>query len=102
MTLAIDFDQVIHDAKHPKEGRKMGGPMPGAKEAIESLYRAGHKIVIHSCNRSGLIADWMAFYKIPYTNIWQGVGKPICDKYVDDRGVKFTSWPSLGPNPETW
>ena len=94
MTLAIDFDNVIHDIKHPKEGRRMGGPMPGAKEAIESLYRAGHKIIIHSCNRSGVIADWMGFYKIPYTSVW--------DRYVDDRGVKFTTWSSLGPNPETW
>lgn len=90
MILAIDFDGVIHDWKHPKPGRKMGEPISGARESLQAMRQKGHQIIIHSCNRPSVIADWMAWYKIPYNNIWQD--KPVADWYVDDRGLQFQSW----------
>ena len=102
MVIAIDFDGVIHDWHHPKPGRKMGPPMEGAKVALDALHQQGHHIIIHSCNRPSVIADWMGYYEIPYASIWQGVGKPVASWYLDDRGVRFTSWASLSPNPEMW
>ena len=102
MILAIDFDGVIHNWQQPKPDRKMGPPMEGAKEAITRLKRDGYHIIIHSCNRAGVIADWMAYYEIPYTSVWQGQGKPVADRYLDNLGVRFTSWASLSPRPEEW
>ena len=102
MIIAIDFDRVIHDTDHPKEGRKMGPPMEGAKEALRDLFRQGHQIIIHSCNRPEVIQKWMQYYEIPYHYVWDGVGKPVAHYYVDDRAVKFTSWAALGSNPGEW
>lgn len=70
----------------------MGPPMPGAKEALEALRTAGHTILIHSCLRPSVIADWMAYYRIPYSSIWQGQGKPVANYYLDDRAIRFEAW----------
>lgn len=94
MILAIDFDGVIHDWEHPKPGRKMGPPMPGAAEAIRRLKQQGHQIIIHSCNRVSVIADWCKYFDVPYDSIWAGVGKPAASVYVDDRALKFVDWES--------
>ena len=94
MTFAIDFDGVIHDWEHPIEGRRMGPPFKGAKEALDQLYHADHKIIIHSCNRPAIIRKWMEFYNLPFAYIWgespSDLGqKPIADFYIDDRAVRF-------------
>ena len=67
----------------------MGKPTPGAKVALEMLKSAGYQVIIHSCNRPQIIADFMKYYGLYYTSIWQGQGKPIADFYVDDKGVPF-------------
>ena len=76
--------------------------MYGAKEALDNLYRAGHEIVIHSCGRPHVIADWCAYWRIPYMTIWQGQGKPTADCYLDDLAVAFTQWADLDPDPRFW
>lgn len=93
-TLAIDFDHTIHDNNNPVEGRRMGPPMPGAKEAIESFVAQGYRIVIHTLwgtdDRKQAIEDWLNFYQIPFdevTNI-----KPKADAYIDDKAVRYTTW----------
>lgn len=102
LIVAVDFDGVIHDQANPKPGRRMGLPLPGAKDALTRLKQDGHTVIIHSCCRAGVIADWMAYYEIPYSSIWQGNGKPQADYYVDDKAVRFTSWGVLGPDPSAW
>lgn len=94
-TIAVDFDGVVHDYKHPLDGRKMGAPIEGAKDAIARL-RHSYKIIIF-CVWAGtdqgkkVIMDWMEFYEIAgydeITNI-----KPNAKFYIDDRAVRFTNW----------
>ncbi len=102
MIIAVDFDGVIHDWQHPKPGRRMGPPVSGAKDALIQLKAQGHTILIHSCNRPSVIYDWMKYYEVPYDTIWDGLGKPKADRYLDDRAVKFTDWSSLNTDPELW
>ena len=70
----------------------MGPPMEGAKEALSFLRESGFFILIHSCNNPKVIRDWMAFYQIPYDDIWEEKGKPVADLYLDDRAVRFDTW----------
>lgn len=92
---AIDFDGVIHDFKHPIPHMRMGGPIEGAKEAMERLASMGYHLVIFTVwggteQGKKTIADWMTHYQVPYheiTNI-----KPNADFYLDDKAIRFTSW----------
>lgn len=94
-TLAIDFDGVIHDIKHPVPGRRMGPPMKGAKEALDEYASMGHEIVIftvraNTASSTKAVRDWMQYYLIPFdyiTNI-----KINADVFIDDKAVHFTSW----------
>lgn len=97
MILAIDWDRTLHDTDHPVPGRKLGPPLPGAREALWKLKEAGHKIIIHSCASHKAIRPWMDYFVIPFDYIWgespgdYGV-KPAADFYIDDRGLFFQSW----------
>ncbi len=90
--LAIDFDGVLHDYKNPLPGRRMGAPLPGAKEAMDTLRRQGYSLVIFSVwgDKPQGIADWCAFYAVPYDSITNI--KPNADVYLDDKAIRFTDW----------
>ena len=90
--LAIDFDGVIHNPKDREEGRKMGRPFPDSKESLARLKDAGHDIILHSTKPPSVVANWMAYYEIPYTTIWCGNGKPQADVYIDDKAIEHLSW----------
>lgn len=80
MVVAIDFDHTLVDYDEP---------LPGAKEALQKLRDAGHKILIHSCNNEEWIRRILNTYEMPYDYIWDG-GKPVCHAYVDDRAIAFS------------
>jgi predicted HAD superfamily phosphohydrolase YqeG len=78
--IAIDFD-----------GTLVAGDtaLAGAKYAINMLREHGHKIVIHSVNRTKWIEQVLRDADIRYDKIWDGKGKPAADLYVDDKGFHF-------------
>ena len=94
MILAIDFDGVIHDHKHPVEGKKMGLPMDGAVQGLKKLKVFGHMVIIHSCKDKQTIEEWMKFYGIPYYDSITNI-KPIADVYLDDKAIRFENWNDL-------
>ena len=92
--IAIDFDGVINDNKHPLPGKKMGPPMPGAVEALQALATR-YQIYIHTLRASHqdnpqYIVDWCHHYEIPFTRIT--AQKPDAVAYIDDKALRFTSW----------
>lgn len=90
--LAIDFDGVLHDDKHPLEGKVMGLPIDGARKALRFLKNEqGHYIIIYSCKPADIIEQWMQDYDIPFDSIVDG-RKPEADVYIDDRGMRFHAW----------
>jgi hypothetical protein len=78
--IGIDFDHTL------VEGSKA---IPGAREALNALREAGHKVLIHSCNGTDWIERVMANNDMRFDGVWEDKGKPICDLYVDDRGYHF-------------
>jgi hypothetical protein len=97
MILAIDFDGTIHDNKNPLPGRRMGLPIPGAKEALQHFLEQGHRIVIFSVwgNNPKPIEDWMQFYQIPYHEI-TNIKPPSLDFLIDDKAIKFkNNWEEI-------
>ena len=102
MIISIDFDRTIADTDNPPKGHKIGPPFPGAKEAINTFVEAGHKIIIHSCRANDgprsikVMADYLEYFKVPYHYIWDQIGKPVCDWYIDEKGIEFkNNWDAI-------
>ena len=100
MRICLDFDGVLHDSKHPNAGRKMGPPIDGALNGVYQLQAAGHTLVLHTARaqteaQAQHIYAWLRFYGFP--RIAVSIPKPIADCYVDDKGLRFTSWPITLP-----
>lgn len=98
MTLAIDFDGVLHDPKRRKQGYKMGMPIVGAVESMKVLQKAGHLLIIHTIwatNPAGInaIRDWLEYFSIPFDFIT--ANKPDADLYIDDKAIKFENWAQI-------
>jgi hypothetical protein len=94
--ICIDFDGVIHayyDVPWTGETSIKGAPVPGAKEAIQKLKAAGHKIIVNSARFSSnpeavvAIQVWLEIWGIPYDVI--SLYKPYADIYLDDRALCF-------------
>ena len=105
MRICIDLDGVIADFKKDGETYADCKLIPGAKEKLLSLKKAGHYIIIQTarhmktCNgnegqvlaKIGKITlDWLDKQGIPYDEIY--FGKPWADIYIDDNAYKFVSW----------
>ena len=93
--LAIDFDGVLHDYKHPVDGRSMGEPMPNAVTMMQKFQRRGFKLVIYTLRAAEFsnqahVADWLRYYEIPFDEIT--ATKPNAAVYIDDKAYRFTEW----------
>lgn len=94
MILAIDFDGVLHNPYKVQPGYKMGIAVAGAVEAMQELAKE-NKLIIHTIwgdtpQRIEAVADWLDYFKIPYSNITNI--KPVADFYIDDHAIRFESW----------
>lgn len=60
LTIAIDFDGVIHQySKGWQDGTCYDKPVEGVFEAIESLFKQGYNVFIFSTRNSKQIKTWM-------------------------------------------
>jgi hypothetical protein len=102
--LAIDFDGVIHkNSKGFHDGSVYDDPIEGAYESIEVLSKK-YSIVIFSCkaltdrplvdNKTGiqLIWEWLEFHGMSQFVDDVTFKKPRALFYIDDKGIRFTSW----------
>jgi FMN phosphatase YigB (HAD superfamily) len=101
MTIAIDFDGVIHAySKGWNGGAIYDPPVPGTREAMQALRDKGYKIYIFSTRSNKMFRKkdeidqdtamkaYLAEHEIPYDKIWT-FGKPMADIYLDDRAIGF-------------
>lgn len=98
-TICLDFDGVVHSYVSGWKGVTSipDAPVPGAKEAIDTLRAQGYEVVIFSTRSStpdGLYAmqRWLEDNGIHADRV--SAEKPPALIYVDDRGLKFDGdWP---------
>lgn len=85
MVIAIDFDGVIREWD-------TNLPVNGARDSISLLRRKDFRIIIHTCNRIEFVKQWLIEQDIKHDGVWDKIGKPVADFYLDDHGLKFLNW----------
>lgn len=92
MILSIDLDGTICTEEKTFE-RALAKPIPGAREALQTLVNAGHTVVIYSArswSELRMTEAWLKANEIPYHGLH--LGKPVADVFIDDRAIGFTEW----------
>lgn len=94
--IAIDFDGVLHKAS---EGNKKGAiydePVEGAVFTTKNLAKK-YKLVVMTSRpvyEHEKVKKWLdenGFPEMEVSNI-----KPTALAYIDDRGIRFTSWSDI-------
>ncbi|HZB28961.1 MAG TPA: hypothetical protein VE465_02225 [Streptosporangiaceae bacterium] len=110
-TVAVDFDGVIHAyTKGWADGTIYDEPIPGALDAIRALMDAGVAIFVHTTRDPVQVARWIkqrsgietAWHEDPATvpKFWNDTTAVLVTNqklpavaYIDDRGIRFNSWP---------
>lgn len=82
---------------------ELAEPDPGAIARVNSLYAAGHRIVLYTARGSTTGLDWralterqLASWGVRYHDLF--LGKPQADVYIDDRGVNAKEWMDAQPD----
>lgn len=94
--VAVDFDGTLHQySKGFDDGTCYDPPFPAARNVMKVWADAGWTILIYSVRTynsptgKSEIEAWMHIHDIPYTEVYNGHGKPFADVYLDDRAVGF-------------
>lgn len=105
MRIAVDLDGTICPIKQSNESYADLKPLPGAVERLRELRATGHYIIILTArnmatcesnlgkvlkNVGKITLDWLERHDVPYDEIY--FGKPNAEIYIDDRGLRFSSW----------
>jgi len=104
LTVAIDFDGVIHRySKGWHDGTIYDPPTKGAAAWMQMLKDKGCEIVIYSTRAESKwvkgfwqegqvnkMSEWLDYHGIPYDRI--ASGKPMAHAYIDDRAIRFNDW----------
>lgn len=114
--IAVDFDGTVCNFAYPG----IGEPQAGVRDALTKLKELGFHLHIYSCRschwypeiftpedekdtavleRKTVVAmkEYLDKHQIPYDTIDDGSkGKPMCDYYIDDKGVRFdNNWQEI-------
>lgn len=109
MTVAVDFDRVVHRySRGWQDGSIYDPPMDGALEGLRTLMEA-EAVFIHTSRDPVQVAEWLARHDFeveadtgpaPGRHFWNETGRLLVTNrklparaYLDDRAVLFTSWP---------
>ncbi len=105
MRIVVDLDGTICPIKQSDQSYADLEPLPGAVERIRELRAADHYVIIVTArnmatcqsnlgivmkNVGKITLDWLAKYGVEYDEIH--FGKPNAHVYIDDRGVRFSTW----------
>lgn len=97
-TVVFDFDGVIHSYESGWKGSAIipDPPVPGIKEAIAEIRKAGYEVVVVSTRCAtvqgrGAVAAWLLDQGIEVDAV--KMEKPPAVVYIDDRAICFDGNP---------
>jgi hypothetical protein len=91
--IAIDMDGVICMEERTFD-RPLADPIPRAIESVNAIHNDGHTVIIWTARgweQFRSTEEWLKRHGVSYDVLL--MGKPIVDVFIDDRAVRFNSWP---------
>ncbi len=95
MIIAVDLDGVISEEMRTYS-RSLAKVMPGAVQGMQTMRDAGHRLIVYSARSWAeyeMTKDWLVRNRVPHDELI--MGKPVVDKFIDDRAIAFQSWPEV-------
>jgi hypothetical protein len=95
MIISIDLDGTLCDER-PTFSRSLARVLPGAREAVDQLKSEGHRVILYtgrSWSEYEMTKAWLDENHIQHDELI--MGKPIVDCFIDDRAVRFSTWPEV-------
>lgn len=105
MTVAVDFDGVIHRySRGWHDGSIYDDPMPGALEGLRVLMEQD-AVFVHTSRDATQVGTWLKQHDFDVvldeaTQFWDVRGMLLVTNrklaalcYIDDRAIRFQSWP---------
>lgn len=99
MTVAVDFDAVIHQYKGWKGVDVFDDPIPGAVEALKELKSQGCIIILNTTRMmTPKMEEWLERHGVVYDHHNENPDKRdnaldprkvLADVYIDDRAIQF-------------
>ncbi len=99
-TIAVDFDGVIHRySRGWQEGHIYDNPVEGSLEALSELANKEYRIAVFTTREDcDAVLAWLNWHwdisgipgPLPVHEITNK--KPLAVAYIDDRGIRFTTW----------
>ena len=96
MKIGIDMDSTICTDRYESGGVLKCKLLPGAKEKLEELKKAGHEIVIfthRSDELKKMTLQWLKENNIQHDGAI--FNKPHFDVYIGDEARHFISWEEI-------
>ncbi len=92
MIICVDFDNVLND----RTGKKFGGALPYAIQAMEELSQE-FEVIVFTCVASTkkgreAVEEWLNSNDIEYSEVT--AVKPNAELYIDNKGLRHTDWRS--------
>lgn len=91
-TILIDIDGTICTEERTFD-RPLAVPLPGAKQAVNRLFDAGHTIIFWTARgweQYKVTKHWLDNNGFKYHQIL--MGKPQGTVFIDDRARRFVGW----------
>jgi hypothetical protein len=92
MQIIIDLDGTIC-TEEKMFSRSLAKPIKKSIESVNSLFKAGHTIIIYSARNwieYEMTLNWLLIHKVKFHQLI--MGKPQGDVWIDDRAIAFDNW----------
>lgn len=92
-TLAVDFDGVVHRySKGWQGGAIYDPPVRGTTSALHKLSQRYELVLFTAREDLAAVRRWLVYHNLHHLFADVTNRKPAAWAYVDDRGVRFSSW----------
>ena len=113
-TICVDLDGVLAKYDGFKGVDNFGDPIPGARDFVDKLNEY-FEVIIYTARFSNeriettddvyrlknLIGEWLDKHDFEYSDVFDGVGKPLAYAYIDDHAINCKPLKNDGAFEET-